>query len=133
MGIFEPIDLEWKGENVRIPADQVMRAIACIEDVLTIGEIYRMHETGKIALTKLAMAYGAVLRFGGLAVKDEEIYAGMFSEQSAFKVMDALAIVLAMMIPADLKRDEATAGGRTETMEAKKKSKDFKTSERSTS
>lgn len=127
MGIFEPIELTWKGETIIIPSDQVMRAISCVEEVLTIGEIYQMHESGKIALTKLAAAYGAVLRFGGISVKVEEVYAGMFSEQSAFKVMDALGIILNMMIPKEVKDAAAAESAEPAAGEAKKKSRSSRT------
>ena len=129
MGVFDDIKLSWKGEEFTIPAKRVMGAIARIEDVITLVELQRFHASGAPPLSKLCMAYGAVLRYAGVRVDDDEVYAGLFGSaghQSA--IMEALTVILAMMIPPDAMRavDEAPASGNSRAAAAptsKKRSK----------
>jgi hypothetical protein len=102
MAIFEAIKLTWKGVDYEIPPDQVMRGIARIEDVFTLGELSRHMARGTLPLAKIAQAYGVALRHAGAAVSDEDVYAGMFSGDAAELQKRGLAAVntlLVMMMP----------------------------------
>lgn len=100
MGIFQPIPIAWEGVEHVIPADRVMGAIAAIEDVVTLHELQQFAVRKTAPMGKLAMAYGAVLRYAGARVTDEEVYSGMLgSGDRAPSISIAIAGLLNMMIP----------------------------------
>lgn len=104
MGVFDDIHLNWQGRDYVIPANKVMGAIARIEDVITLTEIYEASQQRSVKFSRVSSAYGAVLRYAGADVTDEAIYAGMFAGQSAAAaVRDALTGLLSMMIPPSAK------------------------------
>ena len=95
MAIFQPIKLSWRGKAFAIPAERVLGAIASIEEVATFPEIIRM-VSGTPNMSKIARAYGAVLRYAGAVVDDEEVYEGMFQPGSTHaEVLIALSAGLA--------------------------------------
>jgi hypothetical protein len=101
MGSFEDIRLQWAGKDYTIRANRVLGAIARIEDVLTLSELQRFSMRGTAPMAKLSMAYGAVLRYAGATVTDEEVYAGMFGETGtgADAVVESISALVAMMVP----------------------------------
>lgn len=104
MGVFDDIHLNWQGRDYVIPANKVMGAIARIEDVITLTEIYEASQQRSVKFSRVSSAYATVLRFAGATVTDEEVYAGMFDGQSAAAaVRDALTGLLSMMIPPSAK------------------------------
>jgi hypothetical protein len=110
MGVFDDIHLNWQGSDYVIPANKVMGAIARIEDVITLTEIYEASQQRSVKFSRVSSAYAAVLRFAGATVTDEEVYAGMFAGQSAAAaVRDALTGLLSMMIPPSAKAVEKEA------------------------
>ena len=97
MSLFKQVTLTWKGEEYTVPADQVMMMIAKVEDVLTLPEL--MNPKGR-PLAKIAMAYGTALRHAGAKVRDDEIYAAMFTTgEQASAATDAVNGLLMMMVP----------------------------------
>lgn len=109
--IFDPIVLQWGGATRTINPDRVMGAIARVEDVITLQEMQVFSERGAAPMAKLAMAYGSVLRYTGIVVTDEEVYAGMFSGgDNAMNVANAIAVLLRMMVPKTFGAGEATKG-----------------------
>lgn len=99
MSIFSPIKLSWDGKEYVIPPSRVMRTIASIEDVLTLGELQAFYERKTAPMAKLARAYALVLEMAGARVTDEQVYEGMFGEGSQEVVSGAIAGLLAMMLP----------------------------------
>lgn len=102
MSIFEDIKLTWDGKEYVIPSDRVMGAIARIEDVVTLGELQRYSEKQTAPLAKVAMAYGAVLRYAGANVTDDKVYAGLFGgdgQNQHESIVTSIYILLAMMVP----------------------------------
>lgn len=102
MSSFDDINLEWNGTPVIIKSNRVLGAIARIEDVITLSELQRFGLRGGAPLAKIAMAYGAVLRYGGLQVTDDEVYLGLFStgnKTSADTVMVSIHSLVRMMVP----------------------------------
>lgn len=113
MGVFAEVRLNWKGRDYVIPPDRVMRAIAVVEDVVTIAELGEMATIPKARkLTRLAEAFGAVLRFAGAEASDEEVYAGLFDKNSKGAAIQAVMALLAMMMPpaAVVEAGDATSG-----------------------
>jgi len=104
MGTFDDIRLTWHGIDHVIPANKVMGAIARIEDIITLTEIYEASQKRSVKFSRVASAYGAVLRYAGAKVTDEEVYLGMFEGQSAITaVQEALTGLMSMMIPPQAK------------------------------
>ena len=99
MSIFQEIVLEWAGQEYKIAPDKVMGAIATIEDIVTLKEIGEYAQRGNPSISKIAMAYGAVLRYAGAKIRDDEVYAGMFSGESSSSAMSSISNLLMMMIP----------------------------------
>jgi hypothetical protein len=109
MAIFEEVRLAWSGTELVIPADRVLRAIAAVEDVLTLGELGRCMVAGTLPLARISMAYGALLRHAGAKVSDEEVYDGLFAkselQQQALKAVFVLQNL--MIPPAHLRKPAA--------------------------
>lgn len=100
MPIFEDVRLSWEGRDYVIPADQVLRVIARLEDVVTLGALHRFLASGVLPLAKIAAAYGIALRAAGAEVTDEHVYAGMFTGRELQKrAAAALTALQTMMIP----------------------------------
>lgn len=74
---MQPIRLTFRGQEFLIPADRAFQAGAAVEDVVTLSEIAKWGDNPKFY--KIAMAFGALLRFAGCRVSDEEVHADMMS------------------------------------------------------
>ncbi|MGE0366933.1 MAG: hypothetical protein AB7Q00_14495 [Phycisphaerales bacterium] len=102
MSRFDPIEVEWKKKKYKIEPNRVMKAIAIIEETVTLVELYGALANNRIPLSRLSMAFAAVLRYAGADVKDEDVYASMFGADQVVKQENiALAIIalLSMMQP----------------------------------
>jgi hypothetical protein len=110
MAVFSDIELEWGDRVFTIKAHKVMGAIARIEDVITFPELQNYAARGTAPVGKLAMAYGAVLRYAGAAVKDDEVYERAFSENPESGVMAAVMRIMMLMLPASARAKLDDAG-----------------------
>jgi hypothetical protein len=100
MAIFDPVILVWHGKRHTIPADRVLKTIARVEEVLTYQELGEYASGSRNpSISKLCMAYGAVLRSAGAEVSDDEVFAGMFDANTAETVSTAVVSLMSMMIP----------------------------------
>lgn len=116
MSVFQDVCIEWDGKKYTIPSDQVLKAIAIIEEHFTIQQlISNMSNSENIKLVKLTSCIGEVLRYAGADVSDEKVYAGMFKEGEAReKVMQTIQVLVMMMLPPE-KLAEIEDGGNTGT------------------
>lgn len=112
MSVFQPVTLKWSDKEYVVPANQVMGLIAQIEDAVTLPEL--LGKKGA-PLGRVAMGYGAALRYAGARVTDEEVYQGMFGGDSSATVQAAVTGLLTMMIPPV---DVAEKGGKKPTQES---------------
>lgn len=78
MAVFSDIALEWGGKTYPIPADRVMKAIAVVEEHITLPEFLLVSVGRQVSVSKLCAAYGALLRYAGARVSDEEVYESVF-------------------------------------------------------
>jgi len=100
MGAFDDIPLEWDGVTYTIPANRVLGAVARIEDIITLHELGEYSARGTAPMGKLAKAYGAVLRYAGADLSDEDVYLGMFSGGvSPEAMMVAINGLVGIMVP----------------------------------
>lgn len=78
MAVFEEVRVEWQGKEHVIPSGMLLRCIAQVEDVLTLGELAEMQRKGRLKFVQLSTAFAVVLRYAGVAVSDEEVYDEFF-------------------------------------------------------
>jgi hypothetical protein len=134
MSAFSDIELEWGSRIYTIKSHRVMGAIARIEDIITLPELKTYQERRAAPLGKLSMAYGAVLRYAGVNVRDDEVYETVFSGTASNHVIVAIMNIMQMMIPksalaqldaADPKSSENDLGnsGATAAASSKKRTK----------
>lgn len=108
---FDDIHLGWQGKTLTIPAHRVMGAIKRIEDHVTLAELQADAGRGTLRLGKLAAAYADVLRYAGAAgVTEEDVYAGMFGVEAQKNVVGAIASLLGMMIPRNVRLGVTASG-----------------------
>jgi hypothetical protein len=113
MKVFDDIRLNWKGQDYVIPSDAMLGAIARIEQHITMVELQDYTERGTAPLARLSQAYGAVLRFAGAKVADDEVYAGIYrGGEETRKAVLSLQVLLHMMLPASAMRKEHSRGNR---------------------
>jgi len=108
--MFEPYELRWRGTTYQIPANRMLGAIASAEEVITLAELARAMQQSAPPLTRIARAYGAVLRYAGAKVTDEEVYIGMFEDPGA-DVLAAASGLLALMVPPNAAERAQRKGG----------------------
>jgi len=105
--MFNDIELDYNGEKFTVKANEVMRLISKVEDIITLGKLIESAQTGSPPMAKISMAYGCMLRYAGSTVKDQEVYQDMFSGQNAAQnASDACMSLLALMIPPNVGNDE---------------------------
>ncbi len=103
MAAFEDIRIGWGGKEFVVPSTRVLECIAQIEEVLTLHEVLLMGEQRRVKLAPVSKAYAVALRFAGCAITDDEAYAAMFRQQTQEGAMKAVAGLLTMMLPTDMK------------------------------
>jgi hypothetical protein len=99
--IFTPVELVWAGKVHTVAPNRVMGLISQIEDVLTLSELQGYAARGTAPMGKLCMAYGKALRYAGLSISDDAVYASAFdgAEEQAI-ISGALINLMKMMLPA---------------------------------
>lgn len=95
---FNDITLTWDGKKYKIAARSVLAVIATIEDIITIDELVKVAKRKTVPLSRVAMAYGAALRFAGAEVDDEDVYVGLFADGGSTAAASVQGL-LSMMIP----------------------------------
>lgn len=106
---FDPITLQWDGQDYTVPADRQLELIARVEEALrrgsdqsALGELMR---PGGCSLSRLARAFGAALRYAGASVGDDEVYlsieGGLASGSAEYlaRVSDHVMMILAIIAP----------------------------------
>lgn len=101
MGIFNDVTLEWDGKTYTVPSNRVMRAIAVVEDYVTLKELSEYaQDTGSAKFAKLMMAYAALLQFAGAKVQDDEIYFKMLKEVRRATTAEEAAVTQVIIVSA---------------------------------
>jgi hypothetical protein len=96
MGVFQDVTLTWGGDDFTVPANQVMRLIAQVEDIISLQEL---SQSGGGKLSKISEAYMVALNHAGCKVMHEDVYAAMFGEDGADSIGAAVNGLLMMMLP----------------------------------
>ena len=92
--MFEPIVIEFKGEEFKVPANQVFGLIATIENYITLADLH-----GSPKNTALAEAYAAAVRYAGGNATKSEVYEMLFDMTGPQNIRSAIGSLMAMMIP----------------------------------
>ncbi len=103
--MFIPVELVWKDHTYTILPDRVLGAIAVIEGHLTMSELAQEAQSGHLRLARLSRTFGALLRYAGSRVTDDEIYAELFRGEPGEvrqRIIDSVNILMALMVPPDL-------------------------------
>lgn len=99
-GVFQDIELEWNDRIYTIKSNRVMGAIYRIEDIITLQEFQEYALKGTAPIGKLCGAYGAVLRYAGAPIKDEDVYDLMFRGDNAQEaILEAVLNLISLMLP----------------------------------
>jgi hypothetical protein len=100
MAVFESQTLMWKGETYVIPSNRMLGAIAELEEHITFTEMVRA-QLGKPPVVKISRAFGALLRYAGCKVTDDEVYESIFDPQADIMERIHLTVTafLMMMTP----------------------------------
>lgn len=104
MNVFENIELKWEGKVYAIPSNRMMGALARLEEVITLGEMRDFAIRKAAPIAKMSMAYGALLRYAGGVVTDDEVYLKM-AEGSEVSILDVIKNVLLLMVPPSVRKD----------------------------
>lgn len=126
MAIFDDVELQWEGVSYTLKGDgHIMKAIAAVEDNLTLAELFQGQESGHIPLAKLSMAYAILLRHAGARqITDAEVYAGMWANGAdATAIQEAVTSLLALMMPQSVLDKIGTDDAPEEEASGKKKQK----------
>lgn len=100
MRAFEDYVIGWEGKDYTIPANQLLPVIAAVEEHVTLHELFQASARNRVPLARLSQAYGAILRFAGVNIPDDQIYQRMFNGGNLQdKMMDAVNGLLGLMIP----------------------------------
>lgn len=100
MGVFDDVKITWQGRTYVIPANQVLGAIARVEEVISLRDLVEATNGRDMQFARTSQAFGAVLRYAGATVDDDEVYAGMLSGGDAVAAsLAALNLLLALMLP----------------------------------
>jgi len=88
--------MTWKGKNYVIPPSRVLRAIARVEDIVTMQQLTA---SPSIPFAKLSMAYTSLLRFAGASVEEEEVYEVLWDRTEGGNASVMVNTLLQMMLP----------------------------------
>lgn len=99
-GVFQDVELEWSDRIYTIKSHRVMGAIYKIENIITLQEFQEYASRGAAPIAKLCGAYGAVLRYAGAKVDDDEIYDMAFrGEDTQEAITAAILNLITLMLP----------------------------------
>lgn len=103
--IFDPIEIEWDGKPYRIEPQNILKAIARVEEHITLAQLVKQAESGSVSSSKLSMAFGTLIRFAGAKATDEEVFERVLGAGSlnADDMGKALGMMLSMMLPRSVK------------------------------
>jgi hypothetical protein len=100
--MFAPVELTWADQTYTIPPDRVLGAVAVVEEHLTMAELAQEAQTGRMRIARLSRAFGALLRYAGARISDDEVYTGMFEGGPGTirdRIIAGVNTLMALMVP----------------------------------
>lgn len=109
--MFQDLPISWKGKEYMVRAQQMMRALASVEQHLTAHELHAFSVRGTVPVARIASAYSALLRVAGCVVTPEEVYFDYLRNLDSDRMQEAVLTLLMMFTPpddliADFKKDK---------------------------
>ena len=95
MAVFQDVVFGFKGEEYTVKSNKIMRLIAMIEDIVTLGDL----TSGNIKLSRLAEAYSACLNYAGAETEVETVYETLFGSGSSGVVQESITTLMMLMLP----------------------------------
>ena len=99
MAIFEDITLTFDGADYVVKANDAMKLIAKVEDVITLAQLSNPE---KVKLNQLALAYTVALKHAGADVTHEQVYAALFDvpeDGGVHPIAAAIQNIQLMLVP----------------------------------
>lgn len=98
--VFERVELSWNGGTYTIEPDEILGAIAVVEEHVTLKELYDdQNGRNTVRLAKLAGAFHALLTYAGVRGETKEtVYEKLF-EGGGAKAGAVMTALLSMMVP----------------------------------
>jgi len=75
--LMRAVEMTWAGVTYTIPADRAFKAAMMVEDIVPFAEVHGWGQKPRVY--KLSAAFGALLRFAGARVSDEDIVASILN------------------------------------------------------
>jgi hypothetical protein len=100
--MFVPVELKWGDKTHTISPDKVLGAIAVIEEHITMAELAEEAQARRLKVARLARTFGALLRYAGSRVTDDEVYVELFRgepEEVKQRMFESINTLMALMIP----------------------------------
>ena len=95
MSVFDDITVTWKEDEFKIKAKSVFPLICKVEEIIKLSEF---SQEGGVSLTKLSLAYQAILEHAGCKVDVEEVYSSLFNSGTDY-IQKMVILVATMMVP----------------------------------
>jgi hypothetical protein len=96
----------------------VLGAVAVVEEHLTMAELAQEAQSGRMRLARLSRAFGALLRYAGARISDDEVYTGLFEGDPAAvkeRIVTGVNTLMALMVPPAM--EAAPRGNGSEAVE----------------
>lgn len=93
--MFNPVDLEFKGQNLSVPANRVLGLIASIEAHVN---IVALNNPEKLSYASLARAYADAIKYAGGKATADEVYEELFGAGNS-NVHAVIGNLMIMMLP----------------------------------
>lgn len=105
MGAFDDAKFEWRGKEYSVPANRILPMLARVDEFITLAELSDHLARKSVPFAKVALAWGAVLRYAGAHVTDEDVYCGMLEGDGGASATLALHGLMGLMMPKSQAKD----------------------------
>jgi hypothetical protein len=111
--MFAPVELMWADQTYVILPDRILGAVAVVEEHLTMAELAQEAQSGRMRLARLSRAFGALLRYAGARITDDEVYTGLFEGDPIAvreRIIMGVNTLMALMVPPGIAAEDAPRG-----------------------
>lgn len=95
MSVFQDVTFEFKGQQYKVEATNMMRLLAILYDKVHPTDVL----TEKPNLAKLSDAFAACINYAGGNVTDEEVYSAMFKQDDQTNQAHIVGTLLLLIVP----------------------------------
>ena len=114
MSVFQEVIFGFKGEEYTVPANKVMKLIAEVEDIVSLGDL----TTGRGPhISKLAAAYCYCINYAGGKATIEQVYETLFGVDENLSSATAVTNLIALMVPPSSYQPDTESTGKLQAAE----------------